>query len=226
MFFASAGILRRSLGGAALATAFGLGLGLGLIAPAEAAQPSGEWDYVVYRDGSPIGDHSISFTPSGDQLQVAIKTDIAVKVAFITAFRFEHTSHEVWKDGKLQALTASTNDDGKQHEVAVKSSPDGLQVTVDGTTGTRPAETLIHDQWNMDNLTRTTLLSAFDGTDYKVSFSGPSEETLTIGTRTYATRKYASTGDLVRTFWFDDQDRLVRVEFESRGSNVVYEIKK
>lgn len=198
----------------------------GTALPADAADPAaGTWRYTVFRDGSPIGDHAITFTPAGDQLQVDIKTDIAVKIAFVTAFRFEHSSREVWQGGRLQSLTATTNDDGSKHTVTAKAEGGVLQVTADGGTSSRPAETLIHDQWNTANLKAPALLSAFDGTDYKVSTSGPQAETVEIGSHSFKARKYSVSGDLVRSFWFDDQDRLLKVAFESRGSNVVYEFK-
>ena len=224
MIMASCATARRGL--FAACTAFAIGVSALSAAPALAADPAaGTWRYTVFRDGSPIGDHSISFAPAGDQLQVDIKTDIAVKIAFVTAFRFEHSSHEVWKGGRLQSLTASTNDDGKQHTVTAKADGTSLAVTADGATSSRPAETLVHNQWNMDNLKAPVLLSAFDGTDYKVSSSGPQSETVEIGSRSFSARKYTVSGDLVRTFWFDDQNRLLKVAFESRGSNVVYELK-
>lgn len=216
-------VLRRGLFAAVAMASLGGAVQYG---PAHAADPaSGTWRYTVFRDGSPIGDHSISFSPVGDQLQVDIKTDIAVKIAFVTAFRFEHTSQEIWQNGRLQSLTSTTNDDGTKHTVSAKADGGTLRVTADGAHSSRPPETLVHNQWNMDNLKAPVLLSAFDGTDYKISSTGPQPDTVDIGNSSVKARKYTVSGDLARTFWFDDQNRLLKVAFESRGSNVVYELK-
>lgn len=223
MIMTDSAVLRRGFFAALAVAALS---GAALCGPAHAADPAaGTWRYTVFRDGSPIGDHSISFTPAGDQLQVDIKTDIAVKIAFVTAFRFEHSSQELWKNGRLQSLTATTNDDGTKHTVTAKADGGTLLVTADGANASRPPETLVHNQWNMDNLKAPALLSAFDGTEYKISSTGPQPDTVDIGNSSVKARKYTVSGDLARTFWFDDQNRLLKVAFESRGSNVVYELK-
>lgn len=192
--------------------------------PAHAAS-SETLRYWVKRDGTPIGEHIVAFQRDGDKLTVSLNTDLAVKVAFITAFRFEHTSTETWKGNRLLALSSRTNDDGTNHEVSAAAGPDGLTVVADGVSRVVPADTLVHDQWNPANLQRNTLLSIFDGQPMQVAFTqGPTEAVDVNGTPVEATR-WESSGDLQRTFWFDADDRLVKVRFESRGSTVTYELR-
>lgn len=181
--------------------------------------------YWVKRDGTPIGEHVVTFDREGDRTTVSLKTDLAVKVAFITAFRFEHESTETWKDGQLVALSSRTNDDGTNHEVSAAAGPEGLTVVADGVSRVVPADTLVHDQWNPANLQRDTLLSIFDGQPMQVSFTKGPTESIDVDGKTMEATRWQASGDLDRTFWFDAEDRLVKVRFESRGSTVTYELR-
>lgn len=183
------------------------------------------WVYSVLRDGNPIGTHSITFHRQGGKSTVHITTKLAVQIAFITAFRYEHESEETWKDRKLVGLTSKTNDDGTHHTVSVTAGKSTLTIQADGTEKEVPVDTLLHNQWNLDNLTRTQLLSPFDGTLLNVSFSGPTNETIEVSGKSIEARRYTMSGDLERTFWYDSKGRLVRTALQSRGSDITYELR-
>jgi hypothetical protein len=55
----------------------------------------------VYRKGSNIGTHVIQFDRTGGTLKVASRVDLQVKVAFITAYRYEQTGQDEWQDDVL-----------------------------------------------------------------------------------------------------------------------------
>jgi hypothetical protein len=50
---------------------------------------------------------------------VSIATDLAVKVLFVTAYRFQHAASEHWVGGRLIALNSTTDDNGTRHRVSV-----------------------------------------------------------------------------------------------------------
>jgi len=64
------------------------------------------------RNGSPIGEHRVTFRPDGDRLTVETRVEIAVKVLFFTAFRFKRQAEEVWWSGRLVSVTSTTDDNG------------------------------------------------------------------------------------------------------------------
>src|SRR6185503_233402 len=64
------------------------------------------------RGGASIGEHRVTFRSDGDRLTVATRVDIAVKVLFITAFRFKHDAEEVWQADRLVSVKSTTNDNG------------------------------------------------------------------------------------------------------------------
>ena len=68
------------------------------VAAAAAAMPA-HLEYDVLRNGEPVGQHVMDFKSSGDGLQAQISTNVVVKMAFITVYRFEHSSIRAWSDG-------------------------------------------------------------------------------------------------------------------------------
>jgi Domain of unknown function (DUF6134) len=80
------------------------------------------------RHGSPIGEHRVTFQPDGDRLAVETHIDIAVKVLFLTAFRFKHEAEEIWHAGRLVSVESTTDDNGTLLRVTGKAVADGFRI--------------------------------------------------------------------------------------------------
>jgi hypothetical protein len=78
------------------------------------------------RHGSPIGEHRVTFQPDGDRVAVETHIDIAVKVLFLTAFRFKHEAQEIWDSGRLASVNSTTDDSGTLLKVSGNAVADGL----------------------------------------------------------------------------------------------------
>ena len=87
----------------------------------------------VFRKGSLIGTHAIDFAGTDGRLQVTSRLDLAVKVAFITAYRYEQIGEDVWEDDVLVQTRIKTNDDGEDSLVVAEARDGKLAVT--GPTG-------------------------------------------------------------------------------------------
>jgi len=70
--------------------------------------------FTVLRDGSEIGSHEIHISEAAGKTTVDIETDVAVKLAFVTLYNFDHEGHEVWENGQLVSYASKTDDDGKE----------------------------------------------------------------------------------------------------------------
>ncbi len=68
----------------------------------------------VYRKGSKIGVHRVTFVPKDGGFQAQTEIDLAVKLAFITVYTYKQTGHDVWQGGVLVGSDVNTNDDGKK----------------------------------------------------------------------------------------------------------------
>ncbi|HMN38780.1 MAG TPA: DUF6134 family protein [Hyphomicrobium sp.] len=186
---------------------------------------SAHLEYAVLRDGSEVGRHVVDIARQGNATDVTIKTQVAVSIAFITVYRFEHAAREHWSGTSLLSLKSRTNDNGTHHELSVASAGDHLDVGADGGKSTAPAHLLPASLWNASTVAQSSLLNTLDGHQMRVAVSDQGEDTVKVhGART-AAHHYKISGGLARELWFDRTETLVRVAFAADdGSHIVYEL--
>ncbi|MCU0893980.1 MAG: DUF6134 family protein [Rhodospirillales bacterium] len=202
----------------ALATVFGLGLSLGVTPAAAAAAgiaarvPQGcaispaadplslygeQIRFDVRRNGSLVGHHTVSFARDGERLTTSTRFEVAVDVLFITAYRYLYASEAAWTGACLEALTATTDDNGKESVVRVSRSGQRLAVSGPGGTATAPLTTLPTEHWAY----------AVVGHDAVIN---------TITGRVYS-------GELDNEVWYDAAGRWVKMRFPAKdGSSIEY----
>jgi hypothetical protein len=194
--------------------------------PAQAAMvpAGGELDFTVLRDGADVGSHRIDFHRNGDQLEVDIKTRIAVKLAFITVFRFEHDGHEVWQDNKLVAMQTKTHDDGDDHTLVATANGDGeLDIVGDGQERTAKGSVIPASLWNHTFLESRELLNSLVGTDLNIDVAYKGEEQVKVNGAEVTAKHYSMTGEFERELWYDKDRVLVKIAFKAEdGSDIQY----
>ena len=98
---------------------------LGLSSPAI----SGEvLRFQVYLDEDPIGEHSFRISENNELRRVASSAAFDVDFLFINAYRYRHNSSEVFRNGCLQEIRATTDDNGKRYRVEGSSRGEGFRV--------------------------------------------------------------------------------------------------
>ncbi len=190
--------------------------------PAAASLPPADsaLRYDVLRDGDKIGEHSFVFRRSGDALDVAVKTDVKVKLGFIPLYRFWHDATERWIDGKLVALASKTDDDGTRHELSISGGADALAILHDGkklppvAAGTIPASL-----WHRGILGVPATLNTIDGSMMTIAVAEAGDEDVPAPGGAIRARHYRITGALERELWFDAGNRLVKVRFKAQDKS-------
>ena len=192
----------------------------------QAASGAAQLDYVVFRDGEPVGRHVIEFNRQGDSTNVKITTHVAVKLAFITVYRFDHSGVESWKGNHLLSMKSETYDDGTSHQLSVTSEGDHLSVAADGTQSDAPAAILPASLWQAGTVHQSSLLNTLDGTVMRVSVRDEGEDLLNTDGKSFPAHHYKMSGGLQRELWFDKSNTLVRLQFAAKdGSNIVYQLR-
>ena len=195
-----------------------------VVASAAGALPYGSsLSFVAYRNGEPIGRHTVTFDRDGNELRVSTSIDLAVRFMGFTAYRYTHRAQEVWSGGALVSLASTTDDNGAKHNVTAIRAANDITVTHDGKTTVLPSRTLPSSHWNIEQVRQSMLLNTQKGTEAKVNISqGPRENVKTSSGFVPATR-YSYTGDVVMNQWFDDRGRWVKTSFKaSDGSTIEY----
>jgi hypothetical protein len=202
-------------------------------AQALAADPSPRGvTFSILLEGQNIGRHTVAFERQGGDQIVSINVDITAQKLGVVAYRFQHKAREVWKDGQLESLNTSTDDNGRQYTVEARQTAHGFEVKRSAPPAMSPAEianggiaapeisretlpkdTLPTSLWNVDTVKRSALLHTEFGTLAKVQIEPIGQETVSVGNRNLQAMRYHFTGDLRMDLWFDDEGHWVKASF-------------
>lgn len=175
--------------------------------------------YTVTRDGKPIGEYRFTVEDHPDRREVTVAMTVKVKILFLTVYEAEHTRHDVWIGGRLERSTGRSVYIGNKFEVDLARQDSAYALTVNGTTQELNGTVMTFVPWWPGVSGEVAQISEKGRVDLATAEPGGSE-TLTLGGATIATRKYTLLGHRPEELWYDAQDRLVRVRYRSKGSDI------
>jgi hypothetical protein len=178
----------------------------------------------VVRNGSPIGQHQLSFENDGGGLTVRVVVDIAVSFGPITLYRYRHRAREQWEDGRVVAFQAETNDDGTKTTVAMRREGDRLLVeSSQAGTYLAPAGALPATHWNRRML-QGPFINTQTGEVMRPEIRSAGMEPLPWAPQRQGERLVLS-GDVAMETWYDQTPAWMGLRFlGSDGSTIQYEI--
>ncbi len=183
----------------------------------------GKLAFDVVRGGKTIGRHEITFREIGDETHVDIDIALAVKIGFLTVFRYQHRNREVWRGGQLVSVSTDTDDNGKAFEVRAKSQADGLYTKTLADEQVLPSSAIPTSYWNPAIIENRQWLDTQRGImlDVEVQQTGLEPVALADG-RSVEAERYEVTGDLNITVWYTPQGEWVKLAFPARGADIEY----
>jgi len=187
-------------------------------------------NFTVLRDGANIGTHNIVLSEHDGETLVDVTTDIRIKVLFVTAYKFIHTSKEVWMKGRLIALNSNTDDDGTSKSLNILSQADRL--TIDSAIKGQDrrqhaaASMLPASLWNQNVINQDALLNTLDGTVMNIHVDDLGQDKVKAKGTDVTAHHYAISGELTREVWFNGAGELVRMRFPDKtGTEIIYALK-
>jgi hypothetical protein len=192
--------------------------------PGAWAHHAGTFTFTVSRDGTPIGQHRVTFRHQADRIEIETDMELKVSFAMVPVFRFTHRSHEIWQDGRPILINATTDDDGQEYDITVRANGHGLIRTVNDRTEKLDGSTKALALWNQDTVTSPpgNFVSIVEDETLEVAFHYLGKETMTIEGRQLAVDHYQMVGDEERDIWYDGNGQVARVVFMRRGSQIEY----
>ena len=207
----------------------GLLLGIllaGAAAPSQAESVPAAIDFVVKRDGSPIGTHRLSFHtepgPDGERLIVDIDIDITVKAAFITLYRFTYKGRETWKGGKLLALDSVTDDNGTKTTLHVRATEAGLEVDGPDAHYVAPPDTLPDSYWHPDTVKHQHFIDNENGQPVDLISTPAGHRTITVDGKPIELAIYQLTGETTGEIGYAPDGQWMSLRLLSHGSDILY----
>lgn len=184
---------------------------------ARADGPVTTLNFAVTRDGDQIGSTTVKLRRHGNQTIAETATNVQVKIAFITVYRYEQRLTERWVGGKLDALSAVTDDNGSVHRVSATRAGEKLSVNADGKISQVDAAMIPASLWNAALMRMRAALDPKDGSVMPVSVVDRGREQLVVQGRALTAHRYSIRTTIPQEVWYDERQRLLKVEL--RGSD-------
>lgn len=176
--------------------------------------------------GSEVGYHRIAITPDGNAMTIVTSIRMKIKLAFVTAFRYEHDCTETWFAGRLQNLESKTDNNGDKLKAKGKATEDGFEIVGPSGPFTTAADTLTTNSlWSPAFVAQSELIDAQNGGTIGLVSKPLGKNDVTIAAARLPTVSY----DLVTPYlsgqvWYDANDRWVKGVFEREGERVSYDL--
>jgi hypothetical protein len=180
--------------------------------------------FQVYLDDKPIGEHSFRIADSGGLQRIASNASFDVDFLFVNAYRYRHSSNELFRDGCLQEINATTDDNGTRYRVEGARVGDGFRVKHQDGTEQEDGCLMTFAYWDRDFLSQSRLLNAQTGEVESVSVRRKGKDDVEAGGRTVAATRYAlKTDKLTIDLWYSDALGWVGLSSDTgKGRRLVY----
>ncbi len=194
---------------------------LGLCAPGIAGEVL---RFQVYLDEKPIGEHSFRISGNGETRRISSSASFDIDFLFVNAYRYRHSSSEVFRNGCLQEIRATTDDNGKRYRV--QGSAVGKGFRVEHQDGVEQADgcLMTFAYWDADFLRQKRLLNAQTGDIERVSVRQKGRDDVAIGDRKVPATRYAlRTDKLTIDLWYNDALGWVGLSSDTgKGRRLIY----
>ena len=190
--------------------------------------------FKVTVDGKEAGKYTISYTKDDGTLTIGCDAHVKVKVAFVTAYHYDYTGTEVWKDGRLVSLKSSCDDDGKQFHVSAAPSDDGLEVKVNGRAKAVRGDAYLTTACCLPDAKRRPdakcrdcdlpLMEADNGEEINGKMQHIESGAMNVAGQAIDVTHYRLKSHAEHDLWYDAGERMVRQEWTEDGHKTVLEL--
>ncbi len=206
-------------GAAGLMLAPGLGSLAAFAMPADIA-------FDIIRKGEKIGVHEVRFTALGEgEFEVHTNVDVAVRLGFITLYRFEQEITEVWRRGAMVEARGITNDDGEK--ARLRAALEGGELTIEGLAGRQKAPLGAMTDiafWNPKIARQDQIVDTWLGQLAPLLVGAGDVEEIELRGRRLRTRRFSFVANRGRSgkVWYDEAGVWVRGYLKTPSAELDY----
>lgn len=164
----------------------------------------------IMRKGSKIGTDTFDITRTGDKTDIKIATHIAVKIAFVTAYRYDHSETGSFKGNQILAFASNTDDNGTAHRISAAPAGGKIALTVDGAATSAPKGTVPASLFSASMSKQPQIFDPANGKRMAVTPQDLGQETVAINGAPQQLEHIKLDGEFPRDLWFD-ADGLVKM---------------
>ncbi len=173
-----------------------------------------DFEYEVLRKGSKIGTHTISFDKTDEGLRVTAETKMKVKLLFVTVFKYEYVSEELWCGDDLLKVETRVNDNGeKLHTLAVNEGGRFIAST-ENKSYELPSDFYPTNHWNQGVVGTNKVFNTITGEIDSVAYQRAGEMVVETKLGEKPVTKFAVQGDLEINSFYDKAGNWSGMAFE------------
>lgn len=132
-----------------------LAAGVGLLVPGVAlAAPPPRLAFAVYRNGTKVGEHVMTFSGDDEARTVSTDVNMTVKVGPVPVYRYKHSAVERWAGGKWVSIDTTTNGNGKITKASGRAMAGYVAITGPNGASRGPADAVPLSHWNQASFGR------------------------------------------------------------------------
>jgi hypothetical protein len=180
--------------------------------------------FKVYLGQDPIGEHNFALTGDTEK-RVRSQARFDVDFLVFTAYRYRHESRELWRDGCLERIDSSTDDNGTDFEVQGIRSGGTLALEINGDENEITDCVGTFAYWDRRFLDRPQLLNPQTGelVSARLTPEGSDQRSFR-GQEIEAERYRLRADDLDITLWYTPSGEWIGLESDTgRGRILRYE---
>jgi len=191
------------------------------------APPDGVYAYTLeHSEHGKLGEHVVTISTDGDERHVQVERHIRVERVWITVYREDTRTEELWRDRDLVRFWRQTVKDGKTNELTIDTRNGWLVFADSGHSTGLPLGTFPTNPWNPGIVEQTVLMDTDDGRPVHVKTRPAGEEQLTVGGVAVTAQRFEMEGEDRRTLWYDGLGRLVRQQIHNDSGIVTFTLQK
>jgi hypothetical protein len=169
--------------------------------------------FAVFLDEKPIGTHRFRLEERADGLVSESDAAFDVKFLFINAYRYRHHSRELWQDGCLRKLEATTDNNGERYSVRGTPASSGFLVKGETENEVRDPCAMTFAYWDKRILEQDRLINPQTGEVVDVAVTDEGLDRIRVDGREMAARRYRLTAEgLDIRLWYDERERWLALE--------------
>lgn len=177
----------------------------------------------VYRNGKLVGEHLTRFDNDGGKLKISSKMTLTIKVLFVTVYRFQYQSVDLWCNDRLQWLNAETNRNGKITTVTAMVDSTAIKVKIGDREQLADVDIIPTNHWNANVLEANQVLNTLTGNINNVAIRRCVTGNPEIESAAPGAECFAYSGELETRVWYDGEGRWRGLEFAGDdGSSISY----
>jgi len=177
----------------------------------------------VYREGDKVGFHRVGLNEADGSLVVRSTFEMKIDFLFFTAFRYHYRSEARWRQGLLNSLKATVDDDGRLFTLDSRRIGERMTITSPNGSYTANVPLFPTNHWNAAVLGEKRVLNTLTGRINNVLIVPTVREAVVTERGRVSATRYTYTGDLDTEVWYDDAGRWVKMRFKGRdGSKIEY----